>query len=318
MRAHLPAITQLEATGRATLVAVADPDPRRRAILAEQRPRVRAFASTEEMLAAAAADVLVVAAAPAAHAELIGRGLAAGMHVLCEKPLTGTRSGNALVANACATRPDLALVPVHQYRYSPQWAKIARWAGRATRLRLPFSLLAEVQRDRIDPTAASGWRADIAANGGMLADAGVHFLALAWTINQQLDVLEAARHHDRVGQERAAATLRLGPGKLDLRVWRGAPRRRTRIELRQCGTQVTWSDHEVRTQLGRLSLARRQVSALSDRRHVDALYQPLYRELAFGLPDPRWRQRRAAEALAVDAALVSLLEHTPTLVETRG
>jgi predicted dehydrogenase len=316
MRAHLPAITQLEAAGRAKLVAAADPDPQRRAILVEQRPQVRTFASTEEMLAAGAADVLVVAAAPETHAELVVRGFAHEMHVLCEKPLTGTRSGHALVAEACATRPDLALVPVHQYRYSPQWATVARWAGWASRLKLPFSLLAEVQRNRTDPTATSDWRANIAANGGMLADAGVHFLALAWTISQQLDVLEAARHHDHVGQERAAAALRLGPGRLNLRVWRGAPQRRTRIELRQCGTRIAWADHEALTWLGGLSLASRQVSALSDRRHVDALCQPLYREMAFGLPDPRWRRRRTAEALGVDAALVSLLERTPILVET--
>ena len=311
LRAHLPAIVRLQAIGKVTLAGLADPDPGRRAMTAARLPDVPTFASAEEMLAASAADVLVIATAPDAHADLVSAGLERGMHVICEKPLTANKAEHELVARSCAAHPDLALVPVHQYRYSPQWTTIAAWARRATRLRLPFSLLVRVERDRIDPTAVSGWRADIAANGGMFADAGVHFLALAWTIGRQLDVLDAARYHDGEDRERATAVLRLGPGRLDLQVWRGAPRRHTHVELRKCGAAVAWSDDEARTRFGKVALSAKRVGALSDRRHVDALCQPLYRDLATRLSDPGWRRRRTAEALAVDAALVSLLEQTP-------
>jgi hypothetical protein len=41
---------------------------------------------------------------------------------------------------------------------------------------------------------------------------------------------------------------------------------------------------------------------------VNGLYTSLYREVVARLPEPRWRERRTGEALAVNRTLVSLLE----------
>ena len=311
IRGHLPAIAQLESERKTTLVGAADPDAHRRAIFVDRLPHLPVFASADDMLASVACDLLVVATEPGTHSGLVAVGIQRGLHVVCEKPLTVNRAQHELVARTCAQRPDLALIPVHQYRYSPQWVSIARWARCAARLRLPYSLIVDIQRNGTDSHAVSGWRSDVATAGGMLADAGVHFLALAWTINEQLEVLGGVRRWDDAGKERSTAIVRLGSGVLTMQVWSGAPTRRTHVELRLRSAAITWCDQTASIGVGRRALLHRHVAALSDRRHVDALYVPLYRDLIKNLSHESWRMRRTSEALSVGDALVTLLERTP-------
>lgn len=306
MRAHLPALARLEAEGAAAVVAAADPNPERRAALAELQPRVPTYRQLEDLLMASAPDVLVIATDPRLHPALVELGIGYGCHVVCEKPVALTEAGQRRIARACGERPDLALVPVHQYRYSPQWVRIWRWARLAARLGLPYALSAEVQRVSGDRNAITAWRGE-ADCGGMLADAGVHFIALAATIGAPLTALEGVRIRESRSGERVTARAALDSGRLTIRLWRGAPRRHTRIHLRLPGTAIVWSDRTSRVKVGPLPLPPRRVEALSDRSHVDTLYGSLYRELAERLPNPAWRGRRTAEALAVGETLVALL-----------
>ncbi|HEV3001197.1 MAG TPA: Gfo/Idh/MocA family oxidoreductase [Solirubrobacteraceae bacterium] len=310
-RGHLPAVVRLESERKVTLVGGADPDVQRRAILADRLPHVPGFASVDDMLASVDCDALVVATDPSAHAELIALAFRQGLHVICEKPLTVGWAQHELVARACAERVDLALVPVHQYRYSPQWMSIARWARCASVARIPFSLIVDLEREGTDSNAVSEWRADSSAAGGMLADAGVHFLALAWTIDRQLEVLGSARNSTSESRERAAAIVRLGHGVLAIQAWNGASIRRTRVELRTRSGSITWCDGSASVSVRGRSLRRRQVAALSDRTHVDALYVPFYRDVVRNIGNGSWRMHRTAEALGVGRALVTLLERAP-------
>jgi predicted dehydrogenase len=309
LRGHLPAIAHL--AGTIVVVATADPDPARRQELGRRLPDVPLFANTEDMLAGVACDVLVVATEPSSHARLVALGLEHGLHVVCEKPLTLTAAQHATVAQACARHPDLALISVHQYRFSPAWASISRWARRAARQRRPYALAVNLQRSGTDRHAGSRWRADIAGAGGMLADAGVHFLALAWTIDEQLEVLAAARQRDSAGHERSGAIVRVGSGVLTIRAWNGAPARHTGLELRVDRASIAWHDDASALRIGSRTVLRRRVEALSDRDHVDALYRSLYGEIVTQLRDRAWRLRRTAEALTVGRALVGLLDHAP-------
>lgn len=305
--AHLPAIAQLQREGKGRLVAAADINPARRAALVAQQPQVATFASGEELLASECPDVLVIATHPQAHPTLAASGLEHGAHVLCEKPLALSRGAHDRLRRGCEARPDLALVPVHQYRYSPPWSHLRSWARGAGRLRVPYSLEVEVERPGIDPSALSGWRAK-ATTGGMLADAGVHFLALASTIGAPLSRLEGAREFDANGNEQVMAGALIGSGTLAIRLRRGAPRRFTSIELRGGGASIAWSDNTLSGNLGQRTLLRRRVAALSDRDHVNTLYRPLYRDLVTRLPEPSWGQQQTEEAVSVGDALITLLE----------
>jgi predicted dehydrogenase len=308
-RGHLPALTGLGDAVK--LVAAADRDPGRRASIAPSLDGVEMFASAEEMLAQIDADVLVVATEPYAHANLATAAMERGLHVVCEKPLALARGDHDAIAALCADRPDLALVPVHQYRYSPPWASIRRWGRCAARLGRQYRLTVDLRRAGTDRHAASAWRADRERSGGILADAGVHFIALAWTLDERLEPMAATRCDDNGGGERSAMQLRMGSGLFRFQAWNGAPERYTGLELKVEGVTIAWRDGLATLECGGRRLLGRRVPALSDRNHVDALYAPLYRDLVTNLACHGWRRRRTAEALGVGEALISLLERAP-------
>jgi predicted dehydrogenase len=305
-RGHLPAIDQLAARDEVELVGAADPDARCRAAFAAVRPHVPVFERTDAMLTEAEVELLVVATEPNSHAPLTVLGLERGLRVLCEKPLTLSGEQYAAIARVCRRRPDAALVPVHQYRYSPAWLPVMRWGRRAHRCDVPFSLAVELERPRPDPNAASPWRADPADSGGLLADHAVHFLALAWAVGRGLEAMGGSQSPSAGGQ-RCAASAKLGSGRLEISMQRGGRRRRTRIELRLAGFAYSWTDATVSLALRGQRLASRRVEALSDRGHVDSLYLPLYRDLLDHGSDPTWLNVHQAEALGVGAALLDLL-----------
>lgn len=307
-RGHLPALLALERRGDLELVAAADPDPDRHTHAAAQLRRARFFDSAEAMLGGVRSDVLIVASSPSSHVELVELGLRRGQHVVCEKPLVLTRDEHARVRAACAAHPDLGLVPVHQFRYARSWRPMRCLARLADRLRTPFSLEVEVERDGTDKLAATRWR-DTAEAGGMIADQGSHFLALGQTITQKVEALRASRVWDHDGRERASARLQLGSGVLDFTSSAAEPEARTRLRLRLPMAELDWADDSLalRSTSGR-SYHQRAAGALSDRRYTDLLYRPFYRELAGSLLVTSWRRRRTAEALRVSSAMVALLE----------
>jgi predicted dehydrogenase len=315
LRGHLPALRQLEVQRRIELVGAADPDPGQLAVVGAAFPELRLFNSAEEMLESIPSDVFVVATQPSAHARLALLGAHHRQHVVCEKPLTLTRAHHELI-RATFEALQLGLVSVHQYQYSSTWSAVVHWTRLADRLGVPFSMVVDVERKGTDCHAMSPWRTVPTTSGGMLADHGVHFLALASTISQDLEVLAGWRAWDRSGHERSAASLRVGSGILKIRVSAGGPARSTVVSL-QIGTMVfTWMDTTAcLTICGRVA-HRWRVDALSDRSYVDTLYLPLYNNVIANLGEAAWRSRQKAEALGVSNVLVALLESTPTCVST--
>jgi predicted dehydrogenase len=307
LRGHLPALRRLECESRVKLVAGADPNASRRAAVAAALPGVPIFALAREMLADAPSDVLVIAAEPRAHGALARLAVEHHQHVLCEKPLVLSPGEYADVAACYAARPDVGLAAVHQYRYSPAWAPFATAARLLDELGARFELSVGVERPGTDRHAATPWRSDLGTSGGMLADHGVHFLALAWTIRPELQVLAGLRTAGGEA-ERSTARVRFGNGALDLSLWSGGSRRLTCVELRSPQLRLRWCDEAMDLFARGRSIGRERVAALSDRRHVDALYVPLYRELVARGHDQSWWALRTAEALGVGRALVALLE----------
>lgn len=307
VRGHLPALRLLECEGRVKLVAGADPSASRRSAVAAAIPGVPIFARTREMLAKASSDVLVIATEPRAHAALVRLAVDHQQQVLCEKPLVLTSGEFADIAACYAGRSNVGLASVHQYRYSPPWVRLEAAARLLDRMGVRFELSVEVERPGTDPHAAAPWRADLGSSGGMLADHGVHFLALAWTIRQELRVLAGLRTATDDG-EHSTARVSFGHGVLDLSLWSGGRRRLTCVGLESPQLRLCWRDATVDQFARGRSIGHERVAALSDRRHVDSLYVPLYRELAARGHDPSWWALRTAEALGVARALVAVLE----------
>lgn len=310
VRGHLPAISRLSARRSVRLVGAADPSPAGRAAFRAAAPGKPAFATAEEMLATLEPDLLVVATEPAHHARLAALGLRAGSHVLCEKPVALSQAQLRLAAEARARSSGLALVPVHQYRFSPAWAWVAEYLRLANRLGRRFELRVDIRRTGTDRQASSNWRADTEASGGILIDHGAHFLALAQTVSANLRVLAAERSRTAQGAERSTAVLAVGSGRLEMTLDGTAERRATHLRARAFHTEIAWRDSVLGLSVAGRETLRREVSALSERAHVDSLYVALYRRMIENVGCPAWRQRRFSESLAVARAGIALVERS--------
>jgi predicted dehydrogenase len=307
LQGHLPALARLEQEHAVTLVAVADPDARRHALIALERPNVPAFTTAEAMLTSTASDLLVIATDPSAHARLAILGAKHRQHVICEKPLSVTRSDHELITREY-TGSGLALLSVHQYRYSSTWLSLARLARLATRLRVPYDVIVHVEREGTDPRAVSGWRKDLELSGGVLADHGTHFLALGYTLSDDLEVLCVSRTGVEVRGEGVCAKLRLASRALTLNLSTEAMRRHTGVELRSGVLALRWHDDRLFLVVGKRVARRWNADALSDRAQINTLYEPLYRELVANFRDPSWCVGRTTEALTIGNLLIELLE----------
>ena len=120
--AHLRAYAQ---HASAELVAVCDVDePRAQAVAAEWSvPNV--YTSLDDMLAAETLDAVSVATPDDAHADVVIACAAAGLHVLCEKPLATTiEQGQAMIA-AADQAGTILMVDWHN-RWNPPFVEAYR------------------------------------------------------------------------------------------------------------------------------------------------------------------------------------------------
>jgi len=117
---------------RARLAAVADVDGERLAAALESFPQAAGCRDHRELIARHDVDIVVVCTPPCLHEEIIGDALAAGKHVLCEKPLAHTLPAADRIAEIAAEYPGRLSV-VHQFRYLPDVLR-AIWLRDAGRL----------------------------------------------------------------------------------------------------------------------------------------------------------------------------------------
>jgi predicted dehydrogenase len=114
VHAHLPALL---AHKRFDVVALASPHSAAR--IAPERGIAHAFTSCEAMVAGCDLDAVTVASPPFAHQADVSAALAAGKHVVCEKPFAlGVAGAEAMLAAAAAA--GTACGVAHEFRFVPQ------------------------------------------------------------------------------------------------------------------------------------------------------------------------------------------------------
>jgi predicted dehydrogenase len=109
-------------SGRADVVAIADPNPRRRARAADRARHARVVSSLDDALGIAA-DCAVIATPPATHAPLALRAMEAGLDVFVEKPLAMTAADADRCALRAAALGRVGMVG-HLLRYHPTVARL--------------------------------------------------------------------------------------------------------------------------------------------------------------------------------------------------
>lgn len=106
-----------------TVTAAADSSEVRLAALADLFPTLKTYRDHREMLNDAGVDAVVVATPTTTHAQVVADALAAGKHVLCEKPLCDDAGeGEKLVAQAKSKK--LILMVGHIFLFNPGIRKV--------------------------------------------------------------------------------------------------------------------------------------------------------------------------------------------------
>lgn len=162
---HAPAVL---AHAGFMLAAVVDPVAERRAE-ATAKWGVPAYADVPEMLAAEKPDLVVVASPTRFHAEHVAAALAAGAHVLCDKPVaTDVAEFDRMTAGASALRRFLAYQP---YRVNAQVRSLKALLERGL-----LGPIHEIRRSRENFVRRADWQAFARHGGGLLNNYASHHL----------------------------------------------------------------------------------------------------------------------------------------------
>jgi len=114
----------VRSTGVAEVVAVSSRDAGRAAAYAREHGVPAFHAGHASLIADPAVEAVYVSAPNALHAEWTTAAIAAGKHVLCEKPFS-RRSADARAAVDAATATGVTLAEAFMYRHHPQIHELA-------------------------------------------------------------------------------------------------------------------------------------------------------------------------------------------------
>jgi predicted dehydrogenase len=238
---------------RGRLVGIVSSSPARAQAAADELGIETAYASVDELLADDAIDVVHVCTPNALHADQASAALAAGKHVVCEKPLaTSVPDAAALVEQAAsasrAGTPLVATVPF-VYRFHPlvREARARVQAGQLGRL---LSIHGSYLQDWLLSAGDDNWRVDSAAGGRSraFADIGSHLVDLTEFITGDRitrvsattrTFFDARASHSQITTEDAAAiVVETAGGALGtLLVSQVAPGRKNRLHLEIAGAE---------------------------------------------------------------------------------
>ncbi|GAB2845874.1 Gfo/Idh/MocA family oxidoreductase [Lentzea nigeriaca] len=205
----------------------------------------RGYPDLDALLAEAEIDVLHVCAPNSAHTEIAGAALAAGVHVICEKPLaTSEADAEDLVE---AVRDRVAVVPF-VYRFHPMVREMrARLAiGEAG---IVSSISGSYLQDWLADPGDDDWRVDPALGGPSraFADIGSHWCDLVeFTTGDRIARLSAQTVvvHERNGtptEDIATVHFSMRSGVVGtLVVSQVAAGRKNRLHLEVSGTQASF------------------------------------------------------------------------------
>jgi predicted dehydrogenase len=158
--------------------------------LAATRLGAERFSTVEEIIVADDVDVVHICTPNSQHLEQALGALAAGKHVICEKPLATTLSDARTLADAARSAGTVAAVSFI-YRFYPM-VREARHRLADTDVWLLHGGYVQDHQAKADPT---GWRSDPAQSGvsATFADIGSHWCDLAeFVTGQRITELFAA------------------------------------------------------------------------------------------------------------------------------
>jgi xylose dehydrogenase (NAD/NADP) len=203
--AVLPAI---EASKNGRVAAIASRDPQRAKELAQRYPGAKAPESYEALLEDSEVDAVYIPLVNSVHREWTLRALAAGKHVLCEKPLA-MNAAEAEEMAVAARSAGKRLMEAAMYRFQPRTREFVEGLVEPVYVHATFGFMLK---------GKSNYRFQPALGGGALLDIGFYVVSAArWILGEPTDVF--ARWRLRDGADVTTSALLQFSGGRTAAVW---------------------------------------------------------------------------------------------------
>jgi predicted dehydrogenase len=202
--AVLPAIS---ASSNGRLVSIASRDSVRASAMASKHSVPHVSPTYEALLKERDVDAVYIPLHNSVHKEWALRAMAAGKHVLCEKPL-GMNAAEAEEMGAAADKAGVLLMEAFMYRFHPRAQEFVAGLRAPMHVHATFGFTLE---DR------ANFRMKKDLGGGALLDVGCYTVSVARWILGEPDGLAAWAHTDEVDMT-TTALLRF-PGGATASIW---------------------------------------------------------------------------------------------------
>jgi predicted dehydrogenase len=193
--------------------AICEPSKIRREAASRSLPAARLYEDLNDLLSAERSlDALIVCSPPSYHGNGILSGIRAGIHVLCEKPLTLDPETFAQIQTESASR-NVCVYSINNWAFSPQWSRLLEVAA-SGRLGAIRHVDIRVLRTRPSVSASpNDWRKDPAiSGGGIFVDHGWHNLYLMRRLlGSEVSIVDVVLH-PRGSVDDVATALFSAPG----------------------------------------------------------------------------------------------------------
>lgn len=199
----------------AEIAAVASPSTA--AQFAEKWGIARHHPDYRDMIAAGGIDAVAIAVPNDLHHDIAVRAAAAGMHVLCEKPLAMSLSEADAMIGACE-RAGVALMYAENLLFVPMYRRVRELARRG-HVGQPFL----VKQSQSHGGPYSPWFWDVErAGGGVVLDMGCHSIhAICWTMGTWPEAVTAtmgryAHAEKGLGEDHSTVILHFPGGAIGI------------------------------------------------------------------------------------------------------
>jgi predicted dehydrogenase len=151
-----------------------------------------ATADLEALLARPEIALVSVTTPPATHLPFAEAALAAGKHVLCEKPTALDAAEAEAMVRASAAHPELLARIDHELRFVPGLRRFRELLASGYVGELHHAEASHLGPGRLDPEQGWDWWSDRAQGGGYLGALGSHYLdLLAWLLGRRVSAVRA-------------------------------------------------------------------------------------------------------------------------------
>ena len=197
----------------AALVAVCSGSFENAKKMAEEFAIPHACASYEELISLDGVSLVVISAPPNVHHPAAMAALAAGKHVICEKPMAMNATEAREMTEAALSRPAQLAIIDHELRFNPTWRRMKGLIDDGFVGELHHVSVMTAAGFRHAAQRPWNWWAQKSAGGGLLGALGSHVIdALRWlfgdieSVASTVATMVPARRDPATGEMRAVET----------------------------------------------------------------------------------------------------------------